>query len=83
MKTDNTLGNMVHPAGVEPATSGLGNHCATSKLMQSGAFSLDSVPVLPHDSKAAEPLSVQGVRRSNGMTGERLTSATRPPAPAA
>jgi hypothetical protein len=43
---------------------------------------LDSVPVLPHDSKAAEPLSVQGVRRSNGMTGERLTSATPPPAPA-
>lgn len=62
MKTDKPLKNMVHPAGVEPATSGLGNHCAASKLMQSGAFSLDGVPVSPCNAEAVEPLLVQGGR---------------------
>ena len=68
MKPANTLADMVHPAGIEPATSGLGNRCSHSNLAQSGQFYHGAVPVWRNDAQAGEPLSVQGVRRGNGMT---------------
>jgi hypothetical protein len=57
----------VHPAGVEPATSGLGNHCPASNLAEFGHFFFDAVPVSPKDREAFEPKTVQGVRGSNGL----------------
>ena len=60
--------SVVHPAGIEPATSGLGNHSARSNLAQFGQFYHGAVPVWHNDAQGREPLSVQGVRRGNGMT---------------
>ena len=59
--------SLVHPAGIEPATSGLGNHSAPSNLAQFGQFSLGVDPVWHKDAQAVEPETVRPEPRSNGM----------------